>query len=99
MKLKNYRYNNHCPECGKFKGENHKCKIKFKRRSWWTGRYKCGRCHRYLPQEQFQKDCTKRFGINTRCKKCRKETGNGNAKWKRVKKYEHRRKPRRRIKR
>jgi hypothetical protein len=35
-------------------------------------------CLQYLPYKEFQKDCTKRFGINTRCKQCRSLTGNGN---------------------
>jgi hypothetical protein len=28
-------------------------------------------CLQYLPYKEFQKDRTKRFGINTRCKECR----------------------------
>lgn len=70
-----YRYNKHCPNCGKFKGKNHKCGFPER---LIDGKYKCSRCKRYLPYNQFQKDCTKRFGINTRCKQCRSETGNGN---------------------
>lgn len=73
--LRKYRYNVRCPNCGKFKGKTHKCgfppRLKY-------NKYKCSRCKKYLPYDQYQLDCTKRFGINTRCKKCRSETGNGN---------------------
>lgn len=67
-------YNIHCPNCGRFKGETHQC-IPLRKEYGW---YRCSRCKRYLPYKQFQKDSTKKYGIDTRCKRCRKETGNGN---------------------
>jgi hypothetical protein len=73
--LRHYRYDIHCPNCGKFKGKNHKCNLLPRERN---GKYRCGICLQYLPYKEFQKDCTKRFGINTRCKECRSLTGNGN---------------------
>lgn len=73
--LRHYRYNKHCPNCGRFREKNHKCELPPRKK---YGRYKCSRCKKYLPYKAYQKDKTKRFGINTRCKECRKETGNGN---------------------
>lgn len=72
---RDYRYDIHCPDCGKFKGKGHKCKSPPRKEYGW---YRCSICGRYYPYHFFQKDRTKRFGINTRCKQCRKETGNGN---------------------
>lgn len=71
---KNYRFNKHCEDCGKFKGKNHNCH----KRKIGNDKYWCRGCKEYLPKVAFQKDCTKRFGINTLCKLCRMRKGNGN---------------------
>lgn len=60
----NYRYNITCEECGEFIKKNHKCKRA-------RIRYNKFHCRKYLPYNEFQRDCTKRYGINTCCKKCR----------------------------
>ena len=73
MKNKNYRYKRRCTHCGRFFSKGHECDTrKFK------NKYKCSRCGLYLDYEFFQKDRTKKYGINTRCKLCRELTGNGN---------------------
>jgi hypothetical protein len=73
--MRHYRYNIHCLNCGRFKEKNHKCELPPRKK---YGRYKFSRCKKYLLYNAYQKDRTKRFGINTRCRKCRQETGNGN---------------------
>lgn len=75
------KYNIHCKNCGKFKGKSHKCDFPPRK---VNKKYRCGRCKKYFPYKNFQKDSTKKFGINTRCKKCRSETGNGNKTRKRL---------------
>jgi hypothetical protein len=44
--LRHYRYNIHCPNCGKFKGKKHKCIFPPR---YKYGKYKCSRCQKYLP--------------------------------------------------
>lgn len=77
FKKETYRYNQHCSKCGEFKTKNHECPGQQRKIG---NKYRCNRCNIYLDYEFFQKDCTKKYGINTRCKECRAATGNGNKK-------------------
>lgn len=65
--MKNYRYKTICHECGEFIKKKHKCK----RKRLKHNKFYCRKCKEYLKYDNFQRDCTKRYGINTICKKCR----------------------------
>lgn len=68
------RYSTTCPECGQFIKEDHNCE----RARLYANKFWCRGCKDYLKYDKFQRDATKRYGINTICKKCRAERGNGN---------------------
>jgi transposase-like protein len=67
----NYRWKKRCKICSEFipKDIEHICKGNPGKKD---GLYHCGKCKQYLPQESFNKDCTKKYGVMSCCKKCRK---------------------------
>ena len=69
----NYRYANKCNICLRFipANGNHTCEKKPCKKD---GLYHCAKCDKYLLKKYFNKDHTKKYGIMSCCKKCRKPT-------------------------